>query len=246
MTIRLTAIAVALATLAPLSGTADAQDATAESTHSMSRYRHGNRPIVVNPGYGYYGGYHASTIAEGYFRGIGAMAEGIGSYNYNTSLSAINLEEARRLAMLNYEQSVVTRFAVRETNRQYRMARRNPVDQARADRFNKSRLPNRLAAAQLDPATGEINWPKALSSAEFAQQRERLQELFLARDADNAGPASELCSEVKQLVSSMRQDVNKCVSEMAPSEFIAVRHFLGGLAYEAHFGAEPVEQLASN
>ena len=244
MTIRLTAIAAILATLAPLSGTAGAQDAATESTSSLSRFRPRNRTVVVDPGY--YGGYHASTIAEGYFRGIGAMAEGIGSYNYNTSLSAINLEEARRLALLNYEQSVVTRFAARETNRQYRMALRNPIDQAKVDRFNQSRLPKRLAAQELDPATGEINWPKALSGPEFAQQRERLQQLFLDRDADNAGQASELCREVKQLVGSMRQDVTKRVRNMDPNEFIAVRHFLGGLAYEAHFGAEPVDQIASN
>lgn len=243
MTIRQTAIIATLTSIAAFAGTALAQMPSSASTTALGRVHVHSRPGFVHPGYF---GYHASTMAEGYLRGRAAVIESMGHYNYDTSLALINREEARRMLMINRLQAVETRFAMREANRQYRKSLRTPITQEKVVRYNQNRLPKRMTADQLDPISGNINWPAALAGADFEKQREQLDDLFLARNADNSGLNSEMSGQVQETVRSMREDMKQQIHDMVPSQYLAVRKFLTSLAYEARFAPEPVEQLASN
>ncbi len=226
--------------LAVFAGTAVAQTSNTVTLGHVHAY--------ARPGFAHSGhfGYHTSTTAEGYLRGRAAVIESMGHYNYNTSLALINREEARRLYMLNREQAVETRFAMRVANIQFRKSLRTPIDQEKAVRFNQSRVPKRLTADQLNSASGSINWPTALAGADFAKQRELLESLFLARSAGTNGLNGEMRRDVETTVGSMRKEMKQRIGDMDPSEYLAVRSFLLSMAYEARFTAEPFEQLASN
>lgn len=243
MTIRQTALIATWTSIAALAGTALAQSPSSASNAVLGRVHVHSRPGFVHPGYF---GYHASTIAEGYLRGRAAVIESMGRYNYDTSLALINREEARRMFMMNRQQAVETRFAMREVNLQYRKSRRTPINQEKVVRYNQSRVPKRMTANQLDPISGNINWPVALAGADFEQQRDQLEDLFLARNADNGGLDAEMRGQVQETVRSMREDMKQRIHDMNPSQYLAVRKFLTSLAYEARFAPEPVEQLASN
>jgi hypothetical protein len=65
-----------------------------------------------------------------------------------------------------------------------------PVTHEQMIRMAKMGLPPRLGSTQLDPVTGHIEYPLALTSAQFAPYRDELNKLF----ADRASSGGSICS----------------------------------------------------
>jgi hypothetical protein len=215
-----------------------------------------NSPFfVVSPWGGYdndYGsgwgnGYHhASTAAEGWWRGRADFVRSAGQYNLDTSLAEINYQEAYRRAIDNRYHRAKTYFDMRKMNQYAREMERKPRLTAEAiERISKVGLPERLDALELNPTTQTIHWPAILSDARYEAYRVRLEGLFSARTPENSGLGTENAREIRLLTTELLDQFKSDVHGMTVEEFSSGRLFLESLAYESQFAPQE-EAVAVN
>ena len=146
-------------------------------------------PIAPVRPYGAYyqypwGGYdHASTLSEGFGRGLGAVIRAQGEYNLNTSAAAINVSLARQQEIENRKRWTQSYFEIRDLNRQAfeadtKRLRGTPEEWLRVAQAGK---PKRLSPSELDIVTGEIHWPILLTARNYSDQRVELEKAFADR-----------------------------------------------------------------
>jgi hypothetical protein len=205
------------------------------------------RHFVAGTTYGWpYSVYHhASTYEEGVLRGRADLYRGYGQYNYLSSLAAINYERARRDNLDNRVKSVETLFTMRKINQEARAAERRPrPTQQQLIRLAKSRVPDRLAEDQYEPALTELFWPSVLDDAEFAADRAEIDELMALRMLGDSGLGSENHRQITAAVDNMQSKLKARIRQMSTPEYITAKKFLTSLAYEARF-APSIEGLAA-
>ena len=177
--------------------------------------------------------YHASTIAEGYMRGMGDVVRSRGAANLMNSAAAINYSDARKNELENYKLGTQTYFEAREMNRQYREAERGPRAGKEAwIRFAQIGKPQPLSPSELDSVTGEVNWPMLLKTDSFAQERAELERVFADRAKKGAVSASEFAT-VDKVTQKMLDDLKDQIRKLPPEQYITAKKFLESLAYEA-------------
>ena len=193
-----------------------------------------------------YGGYHhASTYEEGVLRGTADVYRGYGQYNYLSSLAAINYERARRDYLDNRVKSVETLFAMRKINQEARAAERGPrPTQQQLVRLAKSRVPDRLAEHQYEPALAELYWPSVFNATEFATLRAEIDELMARRTLGDSGVGTENHRQITAAVETMQSKLKDRIRQMSTPDYIAAKKFLTSLAYEARF-APGIEGIAA-
>ncbi|MEM6798659.1 MAG: hypothetical protein AAF589_04025 [Planctomycetota bacterium] len=154
---------------------------------------------------GYNGGYHASTAAEGYARGMADAVRSQGQKNLMDSRAAINREEARSKYIDNRTKSTNAyweRRRIYEENMAEIRYERNLKRQAQRDR----QMLTQLTPQQLNPTTGVVDWPALLEEEQYDEFRKPLTDLFAKR-----GQYGELNSadylEAKELVREFRAAV---------------------------------------
>ena len=99
----------------------------------------------------------------------------------------INLTDAQRREMENLQKWTETYFDMRRVNREARTAERGPrPTEADLVRYAQIGKPQRLSPSELDAVTGRISWPRLLQAAEFAPQRNALEEVFSHRASSGA------------------------------------------------------------
>jgi hypothetical protein len=182
-------------------------------------------------GYGEWG-YHASTALEGAYRGLADMIRAEGDYNFESSMAAINNQEARRRDLENRQRVVDTYFSVRRTNRDMRAAERprgTPEDFARYARVGMPRL---LTPSELDALTGKIAWPILLRFDAFGPERECVEKAFAVRAAMGSISPNDLLL-VDQTTSTMLNLLRQGIHSFPPDQYLVARRFLESLAYEA-------------
>lgn len=126
---------------------------------------------------GYQGGYHASTAAEGYQRGMADVIRSQGQRNLDNSQAAINLEAARSAAIDNRTKAT-NAYWERKQIYEENMA---PIREAKHAEYQASRQRVKLktlSPEQFDTTTGEISWPQLLQESEYDQFRQPLDQLF--------------------------------------------------------------------
>jgi hypothetical protein len=182
------------------------------------------------------GGFGTAAAAAGF-----AEAEVIrsqGEFNRNTAQAEVSHEQARELNIDNRYRSVSAYFDIREKNREMRNRERGlPATEEDLIRYNQSRIPDRLSAADLDRQIGEIHWPALLMRPEFDEHRARLSELFYDRGYYNSGLASSNYVEVKAEAERMLNTLQTLVYEVDPQAYLHAKKFVVGLSYEARFVA---------
>jgi len=130
------------------------------------------------------GVHHASTAYESGCRGVAAMIQAQGQYNLLSSLAMMNVAQAQRMQMENYQQRLESQAAMRQAYQERR------AEELAARRGN-SRAAVAAADAQSAPAIG-LSWPAAMQGTEYAGYR-RLAERVLARQATGAEvPAADV------------------------------------------------------
>jgi len=185
-------------------------------------------------GNGYYGGgYHSSTLEEGFFRGLGAAAQGFGEANLMNSQAAINLQQARSAALDNHLKSIETYFAARRANAEARAAERGPrLTSQELTELAKKQAPARLSAYQYEPALGKVYWPTALTTADFAMERAAIDLLIAERNPTNSGLGTDNQRQLNINVTRMKEALKDHVATMDPAEYLAARKFLTSLDFE--------------
>jgi len=178
-----------------------------------------------------WGGYSSSTPAEGFGHGLGDVIRSAGEYNYLTSQAALNWEDAWRQGIDNNIKGTTAYFQGRLNNQAYQASMRRPPNPEMAARYLESMRPKRLTLGDLG-VSGDIRWPVALTTDDFAGERQSLETLFVGR-ADRGSLSPQERVQVEQLVEDMIDRLKAAVREMRPSEYVKAKQFLVGLGTEA-------------
>jgi hypothetical protein len=211
--------------------------ATPAASTGMVAASSGYGPAVYSPGYG--------TVAGSYLSGAGALASGLGEYNYNTALAIRQLQDANRQAIDNQVYAQKSQIEMRRLNNIQWLADHPRSTPEQTVKINESRLPRRLSTSELDPTWGSIRWPAILQRPEFAKVRAQLDDIFAHRSVETFGVGSPAYTEVQRLTRAMRStldDENKTMTQM---EWIQSMRFLESLAYESRFAPGTVVGMAT-
>lgn len=193
------------------------------------------------PDYGYYGGgysyggYHSSTAAEGYGRGLADVIRSRGIYNSLSADAAVRLEDARRKYIENYQQGVETYFHIRDFNRS-RRAQQLAADREEVRQWLQQRQPyqpERPNTTQLEPTTGEINWPLALLDDDFKGRREKLEQLFQYRAGVSGLLSAEDYVAVITTGNEMLAQLKNRLDDLRPAEYMVAKKLIEALMNEA-------------
>jgi hypothetical protein len=204
-------------------------------------YYGGYRPYG---GYGWGGagwGWGGATAAGSYAAGMGQMIQAQGAYNQMTAVAATQMQEAKKLALDNKLKAAETNYQLQKINAQQRAEQARYAASLRAP-APPVKIP-RLSASQLDPVTGQINWPPILLADDFQPQRGQLESLFALRSSN---PSAVSFTQASALTNSMRDKLDAQITKFATSDFFSARHFLQSLANETRYtGFETNEQTAA-
>ncbi len=189
---------------------------------------------------------HASTFEEGVLRGWADLWRAAGSFNYDSSLAAINQQEAYSRHLENKQKYAETYFNMRNLNREYRDAARRPrPTMSELKQYARDAAPERLSAYELQPETGQVAWPAALQGPQYAEQRSAIESAFAQRSVLNSGIGSSSQQVVTSQSASMQAQLKSELHEMPPMEYVAAKKFLTSLSYEAQQPLQ-LDGLASN
>ena len=216
----------------------------ATSTQTMLTTSSTGQPIVPLADYGgdYGSGYHASTAAEGFFRGLGDMARSEGQFNYNTSKAAINATEATRRAIENQRRWVESYFDLRRMNAERRaLERGSRPTMADLARYAQAGMPRRLNPSELDPFTGQVAWPILLRSADFAHDREPIEKILADRAALGTISTADFL-RANRIAADMLATLKQQIHDVPTGAYMTARRFLEALGYEL---AQPTTRLAA-
>jgi hypothetical protein len=175
----------------------------------------------------YYGDRYrrASTIAEGYGRGLGDVVRSRGLNNLYNSRAAINYEEARKKYIENRKLWTQTYFEMREINREYRFGDLVPQTQEQLQRRALSKLPDRLPE-------GELSWPVVLRAVEFDNYRVEIDTLFKLREEFGQLEIGHII-KIRKLADEMREIVRDYKDYLPGNLTIEANKYLASLKYES-------------
>lgn len=197
----------------------------------------GYGPAVYSPGYG--------TVAGSYLSGAGALASGLGEYNYNTALAIRQLQDANRQAIDNQVFAQKSQIEMRRLNKVQWLADHPRSTPEQIAKINESRLPRRLSTSELDPTWGQIRWPAVLQRPEFEKVRAGLNDIFAHRSVETFGVGSPAYAEVQRLTHEMRTALDEQHATMSQMEWIQSMRFIESLAYESRFAPGTVVGMAT-
>lgn len=188
----------------------------------------------------YFGGYHSSTAAEGFQRGMSDLVRSQGMANLYNSMAAQNLAEARSQELNNRLQATQTYFEMRQMNYQYTQAekarnRRSPG--AEPFRNTPQVKLERPGAAELDQVTGTIDWPLALQTGEYAQFRQELDTLFAERAKNTGSVNAQIYEAISATSDGLLKALLANIRNMRPQDYVNSKAFVENLAYEGRFPA---------
>lgn len=129
---------------------------------------------------GYGGGYHASTAAEGYARGMADVVRSQGAKNEADSRAAINREEARSRYLDNRTKAAETYWERRKIYQKARAEEQYALSQQRQAQRERVML-KQLTPRQFDTTTGAVDWPALLEDPSYNDFREPLDRIFSTR-----------------------------------------------------------------
>ncbi len=191
-------------------------------------------------GGGYGWGGMGMTPGASYGHAMADVVRSQGQYNESSARAMVSFEEARGKYIQNERQWT----EVYQMQRRIREAdRAQAVENARAanQRYEAYRAtrpsnqPARLTSSQLEPSTGRIIWPEALTRDSFAEQRTQLDQLFASRA--HAGTTADISDAISKEVRVMRDALRDQIRDIPTQDYMAARRFLESLALE---GQTPV------
>jgi hypothetical protein len=154
---------------------------------------------------GFYGGYRASTVAEGYARGLADVIRAQGESNLSNALAQREWEAARKEQYENKILKVKT-FYERRAIYDYEHAAEVAARRAKAEaRIARIRLTD-FSAEEFNPATGVITWPTLLADEAFADYSAWFDSLLSERAKYGRLSAGEL-GEAEAIIKQWRAEL---------------------------------------
>ena len=191
------------------------------------------RPYGYRGGYGGYGGYGAvGTAASSNMQGMSQMISAQGQKNYDDSLAMKNVEDARSAYIDN-------QYKFQQTYRQMKRDAQGYASELRAKDYEKyqkfmakaeSGAPAQLSPSQVDFATGQISWPKALTGPDYEGTRRQVEDALLLRAHTSGGTHS--ADQIAESAKAMQDTLKGNVRMTPASEYVSARKFLDSLIYQ--------------
>lgn len=183
--------------------------------------------------YGWGGGYHASTAAEGAARGMADVIRSEGQARVDTSQAAINMTEARKNEIENRKQWTQTYFDMRRINREAREAESGPK-RTKEDwiRLAQAGGPQRLSPSELDSVNGKLSWPILLRKDEYAKERAVVDRAFMNRATTGAISPDDY-EAIRTATDSISETMKKEIQKVSSIDYITAKRFLKNLTFES-------------
>jgi hypothetical protein len=192
-------------------------------------------PLPPELGFTYH---HASTAAEGWLRGRAAVIHATGNYELSHAQAEILYELARWVQQYNHRQRIAFRVDTRNrlvADRQLRTDLKRTKNETA--RVAKLRAAYYLTSDELNRTTGDIEWPRALRSAEYRDSRARLDELFRVYYKYLNMPR-ETQIEITKHTRLMTRDLRRHLSHVPRDQYFAAHKFIRGLQFEAELASQ--------
>lgn len=228
-----------------------------QSPNAQGIYRaNGPQQRVVVPnfnyGTGYYGRYYGGLGA--FYYGVGAptyygsyypsnaeviMARGIA--NRSNAQAAEIAERARRQAIENQVHLTELRSRqraereARAIEKQAAQAERRAINEVRMAKLPTDLYP-RLHFEEIDPATGEIQWPLPLQLSEFSIHRSDIEDTL--REIDALGATEERAAKLRTITEDMKKHTNRIIVDFGFDTYRETRKFLCSLSVEGYYAFE--------
>jgi len=206
-----------------LLGTADVAEAQFQPT------------VAVNPaaapwflGGGSYGG---GTVDGNFMFGAAQVIRAAGDYNALSTQGMINFEMARSRYIDNAVKWSQFYGRMREANeaykrQKYESSRHSPEILAQVA---ASDIPRVLGSDELDPVTGKLFWPEALTSAQFSEERAEIERLLELTVWTTRTP--EMVAQLREEIRKMREHLRTQMEDIPAADYIVARKFLDSLEY---------------
>lgn len=181
-------------------------------------------------GYGY-GGSGGGTAAGSAMQGMASVISAQGNYNLATSAAAINMTQAQRNDIQNRQQWTNTYFEMRATQRAATAAERGPPpSREQIARLASEGAPRPLSSQQVDPVSGQVQWPKLLQDAMFAQPRDTVEQL-LAKQAQYGSLGLSDQNQVGAAIQDMSSRLREQIRNVPPQQYTDATSFLRSLMF---------------
>ena len=152
------------------------------------------------------GGYHASTAAEGYQRGMAEVIRSEGERNLLDAKAASEFEDARYKNIQNRVEATQAYYDRKRIHDEY-MAPKRAEAKARVQRYRERRgLVNVSEFQGVDESSGQINWPGLLRGSEFDKYRNAF-DAFAKTRADTGSLTGEQFREANTMSREWRKQL---------------------------------------
>ena len=181
-----------------------------------------------------YGGVYGSgggTVAGSAMTGMSNVISAKGNYNLSTSAAAINMTQAQKNEIQNQQLKTDTYFQMRATNKAARKAEAGPPPTVEEiARFAREGAPRPVTTQQVNPATGHITWPAALTQDVFTPQREDLEQI-VSKQVKYGGLSFSDQMQARKSIETMFGALKKMMTAIPPQEYTTCRSFLDSMIY---------------
>ncbi len=181
-----------------------------------------------------YGGYYSSgggTVAGSAMTGMANAISAKGNYNLSTSAAAVNMTQAEKNSIQNAQLRTDTYFQMRATNRAAQKAEAGPPPtMEEIARIAREGAPRPVTAQQMNPMTGQINWPAALQQDVFAPQRQDLEQI-VTKQVKYGGLSFTDQMQARKTIETMFSELKTMITAMPPQDYTNSRSFLNSMIY---------------
>lgn len=167
---------------------------------------------------GYDGGYHASTAAEGYARGMAEAIRAQGAKNLLDAKASKEYEDARDKYIDNRLKATQAYWDRKKIYDKEMAEQRYAEAQVRREHRERQVL-KPLSPEDYNPTTGAIDWPMICKSDKYAEYRDPLTKLFGTR-AQYGELSTDDYLQAKQLIKDFRAAIT-ADKELYPKEAVS-------------------------
>ncbi len=182
-------------------------------------------------GYGMGGFGMPGTAASSAEFGMASVISAAGYANLQNSEAAKNYEQARSMDYSNRQQWTEAYFQMRQAHRDF-IAVKDRMSTDEINKIARDAAPKRLDASQLDPITGQINWPVILRDQRYAASCGDIENLYRMRASTSGFIGSEAYLKIGQACDKLMEELKANLNEYDPKSFQVARHFIDSLRYE--------------
>ena len=163
-----------------------------------------------------------------YLNGMANVVRSSGYASVMESEAVKNYEQAYSTDLDNRLKATSNYFQVKQMNASLRDKARGPGSStSELAHYAQEMAPRRLTSSELDPVTGEVNWPTLLNDDRYAKLRQTVDRLFSERRVIDGGGSADyraMSKAIEALRAAMAKhigDYNSAAYVEAPSFSIA-------------------------